>query len=612
MQSQSKTTNRVDAKTESHINPLTLENDQILNGLILMEQITSSSRGPSGKVKMVQNSVGGHLTMTSTSSRLLNAMSFSNPVVKLIVSTAQGHLKTFSDGGHLLMSVSLSLILESLKLDTSRRILTDLYEIFLGMCVEYLRGNSDIQTDVVFSDLKQMSSVVKSILISKPQCRFSMKHMRLYSNLILESFLSSLPNCNAVQQLSDCVNMVAIEGESMEKSSVLHGLLLQCPEIASHSKQNIHTLTATSDSSHVLVALVTASMSGDTEEVGSMQFESDVSVDTEYFLLDILEEFCEKLAANNVGILLCQRVVHPRLKQRFKELSIVVVERLGAIMTPYIQDVSGAVPIRSFHGLDVEWFGKVTAVEHQIIQDKSYLLLSPLADKCVVSLILYSPDEEQLSELKTLCSTCLLSLRRLVHSPHALFGAGCWQTHLSAVLKKKVKADRVDIMKKTGCTMQSLMQACKVFTNTLEKIAIGTVNDGHDHMSDSEYGHHWCLPKGSNSNTDVALECSCGAFKQNLSQLFYLGEFSGTVEQTGSKTLPAWIFQDPCNGFGCSSRFVSIMCISSDIRCSHGQYCLIYRTFYTGHQLTTQMFLSTGISKMTMFSLKGLRICSLQ
>ncbi|XP_060070554.1 molecular chaperone MKKS-like [Ylistrum balloti] len=536
MQSNLKGKTRLDSKAESPINCLTLENDCILKALILMEQITSSSRGPGGKIKIVQNSLGGHLTLTSTSTRLLNAMSFTNPMVKLITSSAQGHLKKFNDAGHLMMSVSLNLILQSLKLGTSRRILTDLYEIFLGMCADYIqcKTSSPIKIDVMFSDLKQMSSIVKSILISKPLCQFAVRNLKLCSDLLLETFLMSLPNCETVTRVSDSVNVVALQGQPIEKSNVLQGLLLQCPEIVSHSNQilNVNTVENEDSTFHCLVALVTASMSGDSEEVGSMQYESDISVDTDYCILGILEDFCDKLTAANVGLLLCQRVVHPRLKYRLQQQSIVVVERLGVTMTPYIQDVSGAVPIRSFHNLDTEVLGKVASVEHQIFLGKSYMLLSPLQDKCVVSLVLYSQEEEQLSELKMLCSTCLLSLRQLVQSPHALLGAGCWQTHLAAMLNRKVKANQVDIIRRTGCTVKCLTQACKVFTNTLQKIAaMGTGHDRQDHMSDLEHGHLWRLPKGSRPDPDAVLRCSCGAVKQRISKLFYLSETPDIVEQ---------------------------------------------------------------------------------
>lgn len=535
MQSHLETTSRLDAKKQACINHLTLENDQILRALVLMEQMISSSRGPFGKIKMVQNSHGGHLTMTSTSSRLLSSMSFSNPIAKLVVSSAQGHLQTFSDGGHLLMSFSLNLILGSLRLDISRRILTDLYEIFLTMCVEYLTNFSNI---VSFSDLKQMSSMVMSILTSKPLCRFTLKHVRLYSSLILECFLSSLPDGNAMGgQVTDGVTIVTVEGESMEKSTLLQGLLLQCPEVASHSKQNMITLRTKAP--YILVALVAMSMSGDTEETGSMQFESDISVDTENIFLQSLEEFCDKLVVANVRLLLCQKVVHPWLKQYLRERSVVVVERLGATMIPYIQDVSGAVPIRCIGAVDVDWLGKVAHVEHRIIQEKSYLLLTPLAEQHVMTLVLYSPDEEQLSELKSLCSTCLMSLRHLLRSPHVLFGGGCWQTRLSALLKNKVKADQGDIIEKTGCTRGCLMEACNIFTNTLEKIAIGT-DDKYHHMSDFESGHLWHLPKCSNPDTDVVLKCSCGAFKQNISKLSYIGEDTVKIDRDLAQSPPSF------------------------------------------------------------------------
>lgn len=333
---------RLEPRSPSHITRLTLENPQIRDGLVLMEQITSSCRGPFGYVKMVQNSVGGHLTVTSTSTRLLNAMSFSNPIIKIIVSSIQGHLKRFQDGGHFLMSMSLNLVLESLNLDICRRVMADLYEVFLGICLEYLGGTESncIQTSVVVSDIKQMSSIVKSILRTKPLCKLSHQSLKFCSNLLLETFLTSLPDSQAMDSFSDRVYMVSLEGEPVGKSTLLHGLLLQSPEIASYSVQTLPIRTA-EEHGDILVAVVTVSMSGDTDEVGTMKFEAHISIDTDDFFLHVLEEFCNQLVASGVGLLLCQRVVHPRLKRLLRDHSILVVDRLGLAAVPYIQDVSG-------------------------------------------------------------------------------------------------------------------------------------------------------------------------------------------------------------------------------------------------------------------------------
>lgn len=52
------------------------------------------------RLKFFQSSSGGHVTVTSTSSKMLHSLSgLSHPILRLILAAVQGHLDNYSDGG---------------------------------------------------------------------------------------------------------------------------------------------------------------------------------------------------------------------------------------------------------------------------------------------------------------------------------------------------------------------------------------------------------------------------------------------------------------------------------------------------------------------------------
>ena len=52
------------------------------------------------RLKFFRSSSGGHVTVTSTSSKILHSLSgLSHPIPRLILSAVKGHLEGYSDGG---------------------------------------------------------------------------------------------------------------------------------------------------------------------------------------------------------------------------------------------------------------------------------------------------------------------------------------------------------------------------------------------------------------------------------------------------------------------------------------------------------------------------------
>ena len=77
----------------------------------------------------------------------------------------------------------------------------------------------------------------------------------------------------------------------------------------------------------------------------------DSGIEMDTIVVDELLKFCEALIQSEVGLVLCQKVVHPRLKYRWRQAGVIVVDRLGLQPVAYVLKLTGnsALKIFSFY-----------------------------------------------------------------------------------------------------------------------------------------------------------------------------------------------------------------------------------------------------------------------
>lgn len=281
--------------------------------------------------------------MTTSASRLLSAMSFSQPCLRLIVSAVQGHLRNHYDGGLLVGSLCLHLILNAVDLENvSKKCVREVYEVLFNLVDEYL--NSDdcpVSVNVDTSNVKVMLAYVQSILAAKPVCGLRPASAQHLSQLALKAFLNSVPD-TPKSFFSDRVFTLQFDKTDITSSEILEGLLLEWPEKSTLlGAQELHTIRVSSQ--EVRVALVIVSMSGDAEEFMTNKAEAQEQViqSAADLMMKRMLAFCDWLHDHQVGLLLCQKVIHPKVKSHLRQKGVLFVERLGLQPMGYIQDLTG-------------------------------------------------------------------------------------------------------------------------------------------------------------------------------------------------------------------------------------------------------------------------------
>ncbi|KAK3595554.1 hypothetical protein CHS0354_021663 [Potamilus streckersoni] len=481
---------RLIPKQESSLERETQDSPQLRDALALLLDITSSAQGPWGKIKMVQNLSGGHITMTTTSKRLFSSISISKPVIGLIITAAQGHLATFDDAGLFLVKFATLLIISSLESDINRKLLPEIYEKFLLLITLFLDPSScPFIIKTAIGDIDFMLCCVKSIIQSKPLIRLQGSRLNIVAKLLLEVFLNILPKEGTLAYILDNIHIIYSEGVCAEKSFCTDGLLIDFPEVSSLRVCKLSPRTVMHNGKkRVKVAIVIVSMSGDVEEVMDTKYERESNLHPEMILFERHKEFCTSLEKQDVGLVLCQKVIHPKLKSQLTQSGIIVVDRLGLQQTKLVLKLTDAVSIVSvLTRPSQEGFGYVDNMEHEILFNKSYLRMKR-NDKTLSTLFLCHSEEEQLQEFKEVCHTVLTSLYQLLHHPYVLCGGGCWQTSLAQFIQWKVRDDMESLQQELECSSTVLSAAAQIFSNCLQKAALHSFHGDGDHMTD-EYGH---------------------------------------------------------------------------------------------------------------------------
>lgn len=309
-------------------------------------QIFSSCLGPHGRVKVVQNSVGGPCTMTATSGRLLSSMTITHPCLRLVVSAIQEHLKEYHDGGLTAGSLCLHLIIKGLTVDNVNITnIREVYGVLLNFIDKYLLSDAcHICINVDTSDITLMLAYIGGIIGIKYLCDLRSPSLRHVSQVVLRAFLNSVPEV-PLTFASDRVFILQFDKADVIDSEVMEGLLLEITEIDSLSAdQTIKVISLQEDSSSFIrVAVFNVSMPDGVEERLNIKFEAfkEMMDSTTEYMISKLQSLCDWLLDMNVGLLLCQKVIHPRVKHYLRGKGILFIDRLGLQPMAYILDLSG-------------------------------------------------------------------------------------------------------------------------------------------------------------------------------------------------------------------------------------------------------------------------------
>ncbi|NXK83514.1 TCPB protein, partial [Amazona guildingii] len=487
--------------------PLTA--DGVSQSLSLLSGILKSCYGPAGRLKQLHNGVGGYVCTTSQSSAILSRLPVSHPVLGVLMASVQSHVSRFSDCGLFTAILCCSLIENFKSLNVAPCTVIKISKHLLSLCMDYLKSEAcGCRVAVDFSSVETLLCLVRSVLRSKPACMLNKTEVDHLTTLILKAFLFTVPRhaeSNAV--LGKCV-IVPMKGRRVMDSAVLPGLLIETPEI-----QLAKPLTVKRTCSDMIkIALFCVSMSGDSFNPKEGTITVHCGISLEMSELNQLLNVGKQLVNDEVGLVVCQKVIHPSLKQYLKENGVIAVDRAGLSLMEPLSWMTGSKPIASTHDLSPSCYGSLKDVCIETFASKNFMHLIP-NDTVVCSLVLCNRNETAWDELKRACETAEHVLQLTLKEPLALLGGGCTETHLASYIRHKSCSLSTSSFEDIDCSQTQYQLVTDGFCRSLESVARSLNHDDGEILTDMVYGHCWFVPPGFpfvSSWSDLVSKCGCG------------------------------------------------------------------------------------------------------
>ncbi|OXB80804.1 UNVERIFIED_CONTAM: hypothetical protein H355_003715 [Colinus virginianus] len=477
--------------------------------LSLLSAILKSCYGPAGRLKQLHNGVGGYVCLTSQSSAILARLSVSHPVLKVLTASVQNHVSRFSDCGLFTAILCCSLIENFKNLNIASGTVIKISQHLLSLCTDYLKSEAcGCRVSVDFSNLETLLCLVRSVLTSKPACMLNKREVDHLAVLIIKAFMFTVPcHPEAKPVLGKCVT-VPVKGRRVLDSAVIPGLLIETPEIQFAKTFSVKRIS----SDTVKIAVFCVSMSGDLfdPEEGTITVHHGISL--EMSELTQLLNVGKQLVDDEVGLVVCQKVIHPSLKQYLRDNHVIAVDRAGLSVMEPLSQMTGSKPIASIYSLSPSCYGSLKDVCTKSFASKHFVHLIP-NDTVVCSLVLCNRNETTWDELKRACETAEHVLQLTLKEPLALYGGGCTETHLASYLRHRICCLPASISKDLDCSQTQYQLVADAFCHSLESVACSLSHDDGEILTDRAYAHCWLVPSGfpSVSNwSDLLSKCGCG------------------------------------------------------------------------------------------------------
>ncbi|XP_072293469.1 molecular chaperone MKKS [Eucyclogobius newberryi] len=500
---------RLEKKKPARCTDLPLNNADICSKLNILRQLLKSCYGPTGRLKQIHNNVGGQVVTTSTSSVLLSALTSSEPFINLIRTSIINHISRFNDCGLFAGILCMSLIekaqLSCLRKDVCQKVNKSL----LDLCTSYLQQEDcACKVKMDFNSSHCLIRLAQSVISSKPACVLREAEIIHVSRLTVQGFLLTVPCDNSGVVRLGRIITVPVEGLPVMDSDIFPGLLLETPDLPIHQTGPLHAVP-------LRTIIFSASLAGDLTELGEGTIEVHRGADVEAQILKQLLRIGDQVVKDEVNLFMCQKVIHPVLQQYLRDHHITVIERLGINLLEPVIHLTGAQPVATLHTIPPNAYGKIKEITIKQFGAKTMLHLHPTEEAAICTLIPCHRNETMLNELKVACEKAEHVLRLTLRDPFALFGGGCFETHLAAYIRHKSKTTGLDAASMFGCTQTEYLLAVEGFCRSLESVTAALEHDGGSSIIDLTHAHHWTLPTDTASDEmDPNLSrCRCGAVK---------------------------------------------------------------------------------------------------
>lgn len=453
---------------------------------------------------ILQNTQGDITRNISTSLDLFTYLKPKCEELRLMLVYLKSQAELNKDGGLYTALLSSNLMLKLHSEDIPHAVVMTTMDFLLSKVTQFV---NTLEAKINIGRMRDVFLIIKPIVTSKVTLkRDELQHISL---LFAKIFANTL-------NLSSDVQVVLNESSNIMCSSVYDGVLLPLERYVDKTPLSVG----------IGVILITVSIAFDSEEFVTNPGSNVIIESTDNFKSNIMQtlmKFCDQIIPH-VGVVICQKVVHPLLKRHFKLHNVLCIDRVGSRVVPNLEQVLNCKGISSLSITNPEkHVGRLENGEFLEINKRHFLKICCSKINYLNSLLLCGKNEEFLETLKFCYYACMTSLKCLVTNPGVVYGAGCTETLIAMYLRDLVCTE--DEWKSVDVSSYMLTKLTNVVVHSFLRVASAVTTDSYyTHSIDVQTNHHWI-------NNETSEKCCCGLIEKNNQEFI---SFTELLLQTGT------------------------------------------------------------------------------
>lgn len=464
----------------------------------LLHRTVSASYGPAGDPFMLckGDTASGSLIVSSSSAVLLPELAKEGlTLTRLALAPLAQHHSVYRDFGLFGMLLTTGLIVAGLELGNTSlvnctmpgAIVAGMYKAILSEATRLLLDpNCQCVRRAPLSDLELLKAVVISALAPKSAVTgVRGSDLRVLAVELVSAFLAGLPrhssssNCSRARANSR-VAFITLPGLHVSETTVYSGVLLEVNKIEQRFCHPNTALSIRSDGT-VAVALFKESLAGGLDHLDTANYPDGVPVTASgggtVTMMDVgwerLAPVVNILVAAGVELVLCQRVIHPSLKELLWSRGVATIDRLSSAHLSTVIELSGAVvldlDLNATSTLPPASIGRLANLQTVSVDGKCFVQLARPGGGIAATVLLCASTATAAAELRLCAEAATSGLSSLLRHPAVLAGAGATELYLAQSLRRWARDGMPNSIARVDSTKPAAI-CVEAFCRALERV----------------------------------------------------------------------------------------------------------------------------------------------
>lgn len=397
---------------------------------ILVGDVIKTALGPRGMDKMLVDSFGD-ITVSNDGATILKEMDIAHPAAKMVVEVAKTVDQEVGDGTTTSAVLTGELLKEAEKLLDEKIHPTVIVEGYRAAARKASEILEEIAEPVDLENTKTLKKILKDAAMTSMSSKFVSTNKEMLADLVVNAVLEiAKKNEDGTYKVKkDNVRLVKKEGASVDKTELIHGLVLDKEVVHAGMPKKVE---------NAKIALLEAPL-----EITKTEFDAKINIsDPDQMQLfmqeeeNMLREMVDAIVKTGANVVFCQKGIDDLAQHFLAKSGVLAVRRVKRSDIEAIHKATGATIVTNITQMTEKDLGKAKVVEERKVQEDNMVFIEGVPNKDVITIMIRGGTEHVVDEVKRALDDAVSVVRNILQKPKIVYGGGATEIELALRLYK--------------------------------------------------------------------------------------------------------------------------------------------------------------------------------